>query len=246
MNFRLARPAVLIDINRLPNLSHIDVDGGLVRIGTLARHVSFERPPTTGPLGRLLSIAAKQVGHHPIRVRGTFGGSLAHADPAAEWCLIAVLLDATIVASSLKGSREIAASEFFRTVFTTSLEPIELLMEVRMTDLPTSSRVGFVEFSRRSGDFAVVAAGVALDIENKRVSKARVALAGVGGTPLRATGAEDVLAGQPLNAQLFEEASQTAAADVEPMGDIHGSSEYRRDLVRVLVRRALEQAAGES
>jgi carbon-monoxide dehydrogenase medium subunit len=242
MNFRLARPAVLIDINGVGGIDGIDASSGHLSIGALARHVTLERPVVEGPLGRLLATAAHNVGHLPIRVRGTFGGSLAHADPAAEWCMIASLLDATIVASSVRGQREIPAADFFKTVFTTTLEPDEILTEVRLPRLGPGAEVGFVEFSRRAGDFAIVAASTVLEVADGRISSARVALGGVGGTPLRSPAAESVLTSNAPDDALFEEAGAAAARDVEPMGDIHGSAEYRRDLVRVLTRRALQSS----
>jgi len=241
MNFRLARPSVLVDINRLSSLSYAEPSAENLRIGALTRHVAFESPIVSGPLGALLAGAARHVGHLPIRVRGTFGGSIAHADPAAEWCMIAVLLDATMLAVSKRDERKIAASDFFQTVFTTSLEADELLTEVRLPTLPDTSRVGFVEFSRRAGDFAIVAVAAVVDAADGKIAGARLALAGVGGTPVRARGAEATLAGNGPSPELFRDAAETAAGEVEPIGDIHGDAEYRRDLVRVLTRRALEQ-----
>lgn len=244
MNFRLARPSILIDINRIPDLAYVEPSLETVRIGALTRHSSFESPVVAGPLGELLSKAARHVGHLPIRVRGTFGGSIAHADPAAEWCMVAALLDATMQATSKRGVRQIASSDFFETVFSTSLAPDELLTEVRLPNLQQSSRVGFVEFSRRAGDFAIVAVGAVLDMADGRITGARVALAGVGGTPLRSHGAEAVLIGSNPSTNLFRDAAETAAREVQPLADIHGDAEYRRDLVRALTRRALEQTAG--
>lgn len=245
MNFRLARPALLVDINKVDGLDHVRTEGGTVSVGTLTRHVRLETPIVPGPLGTLLSAAAAKVGHLPIRVRGTFGGSIAHADPAAEWCMLAMLLDAEMVVASSRGRRSISAAEFFRTVFTTALEPEEMLVEVRLPDLAPTCKVGFVEFSRRAGDFAIVAASVVLHMSGEKVEAANVALGGVGGTPLRSPAAENVLSGKSPSRELFVEAGQAAAAAVEPMGDIHGSSEYRQDLVAVLTRRALEHAVGE-
>jgi carbon-monoxide dehydrogenase medium subunit len=242
MNFRLARPGVLVDINRVPGLDGIDAANGTLKIGSLVRHVTLERPITDGPLGRLLATAAHSVGHLPIRVRGTFGGSLAHADPAAEWCMIAALLDATVVASSVRGEREIAARDFFKTVFMTALEPDEILTEVRLPKLGDDARAGFIEFSRRAGDFAIVAASTVLEISGTSITSARVALGGVGGTPVRSPAAEAVLTGASPSDEAFEEAGAAASREVEPMGDIHGSPEYRRDLVRVLTRRALQSS----
>lgn len=247
MNFRLARPAILIDLNRVPGLDRLETSAGKLEIGALVRHVRLESPVNDDPLSGLLNSSARLVGHLPIRVRGTFGGSLAHADPAAEWCLLATVLDAEIVATSVRGQRVIPASEFFRTVFTTALEPDEILSSVRLPLLGKSARAGFVEFSRRAGDFAIVAAMAVLQLEGSRVSAARIGIGGVEGTPLRATTAEGLLVGEEPDRSLIAEAAACAAENSSPMEDIHGSVEYRKDLVRVLVRRAIEAAiSGES
>ena len=245
MNFRLARPAVLVDINRVEELGRLADREGVLRVGSMVRHAVFEQPVDGGPLGRLLSMAARHVGHLPIRIRGTFGGSLAHADPAAEWCVIAVLLDAEIEAAGPGGARRIPASQFFQTVFTTALEPDELLTEARLPKPPPSARVGFQQFSRRAGDFAVAMSAVVIDVQGGEVAGARIALGGVSDRPVRASGAEEILAGGPASQEAFAEAARTAAREVDPIEDIHGSAEYRRDLVRVLTRRALEQAAAQ-
>jgi carbon-monoxide dehydrogenase medium subunit len=246
MNFRLARPAYLIDINRLPGLDNVTSNGETVGIGTLVRHARFESPVVEGPLGRLLATAAVKVGHVPIRVRGTFGGSIAHADPAAEWCMVARLLDATMVASSVRGTREIPAADFFETVFSTSLEPDELLTEVRLPRLGANARVGFAEFSRRAGDFAIVAVSCVLEMTGGTIASARLAFGGVGGTPVRSAEAEAILAGRETSPEVFTEAANAAAERMDPMEDIHGSAEYRRDLVRALTRRVLAQASSGS
>lgn len=245
MNFRLARPAVLVDINRVEELGRLADGGGVLRVGSMVRHAVFEQPVDDGPLGRLLSMAARHVGHLPIRIRGTFGGSLAHADPAAEWCVIAVLLDAEIEAAGPGGARLIPASRFFQTVFTTALEPDELLTEARLPKPPPSARVGFQQFSRRAGDFAVAMSAAVIDVQGGEVAEARIALGGVSDRPVRASGAERILAGGPASHEAFAEAARVAAREVDPIEDIHGSAEYRRDLVRVLTRRALEQAAAQ-
>ena len=245
MNFRLARPSVLVDINRVGELARLTDEGGALRVGSMVRHAAFEQPVDDGPLGRLLSMAARHVGHLPIRIRGTFGGSLAHADPAAEWCVIAMLLDAEMEAAGSGGARRIPAADFFRTVFTTALEPDELLVEARLPKPVPSTRVGFQQFSRRAGDFAVAMAAVALDVRGGRVAEARIALGGVSDRPVRAAGAEEALAGGPAERGALAEAAEAAAREVDPIEDIHGSAEYRRDLVRVLTRRALEQAAAQ-
>lgn len=245
MNFRLARPAVLIDINRVTGLDYLTDDGETLKVGSLVRHAAFEQPVVEGPLGRLLSSAARYVGHFPIRTRGTFGGSLAHADPAAEWCVIATLLDAEIVASSVAGSRSIPASQFFQTVFTTELRPDELLVEARLAKPSPSTRVGFQQFSRRAGDFALAMTAVAIDTRDGEVVDARIAMGGVSDRPVRATGAEEQLKGGPVSHRALVGAAERAAREVDPFEDIHGSAEYRRDLVRALTRRALEEATAQ-
>jgi carbon-monoxide dehydrogenase medium subunit len=242
MNFRLARPATLVDINRLPDLAGVSSNGSRVRIGALTRHRVFETPVVDGPLGPLLSRIAHHIGHLPIRVRGTFGGSLAHADPAAEWCLVAATLDAEIVARRSEGQRSIPAGEFFDTVFTTALQPDELLVEIRLPLLDGTWRLGFEEFSRRAGDFALVMALAALRLENGTVTEARLGIGGAGDRPVRLPQAEGLLVGQAPSEELFREVAETAARGVTPFEDIHASVEYRRDLVRAMTARALRQA----
>jgi carbon-monoxide dehydrogenase medium subunit len=242
MNFRLARPAVLIDINRVPDLSTIVRDGATLRIGALSRHARFERTVTDGPLGTLLPEVARHIAHTPIRMRGTFGGSLAHADPASEWCALALALDATLVAESKRGAREIAAADFFRSIFTTALEPDELLTEIRLPCLDASWRCGFAEYSRRAGDFALAMAIVALRLEDGVIREASIALGGVEGTPLKATSAMALLIGATPSDALLAEAGATAAREVDPTTDMHATAPYRRELVGAMTRRALRQA----
>ena len=244
MNFRLARPEVLVDINHVTELDHLTDDGEAVRIGSLVRHVTFEEPIVDGPVGRLFALTAHHVGHLPIRVRGTFGGSLAHADPAAEWCVIAMLLDAEMVARTASGSRSIPAQQFFHTVFTTDLGADELLVETRLIKLSPSTKVGFQQFSRRAGDFALAMTAATLEICEGEVVDARIAMGGVSDRPIRAGAAEEHLKGGSAGPVAVSEAAELAASGFEAIGDIHGSAEYRRDLVRVLTRRALEQAIG--
>jgi len=242
MNFRLSRPAVLIDINHANELDFISEGDDGTSIGSLVRHVTLERGASKNPVSRLLELAAHHVGHLPIRVRGTFGGSLAHADPAAEWCVIATLLDAEIVARNASGSRTIPASEFFQTIFTTALSPDELLTEARLPAVSPSAQVGFSEFSRRAGDFALTMVAVVLETTDGRVESARIACGGVSDRPVRAPEAERALVGQQLGPDPIRTAAETASEELDPIGDIHGSADYRRDLIRVMTRRALEQA----
>ena len=241
MNFRLARPSVLIDINHINELGFLEIEDGYLKIGALIRHSRFEAPVVEDPLGKLLSIASGSVGHLPIRVRGTFAGSIAHADPAAEWCLIARTVDAYMIASSERGRREIPAESFFEMVFTTALEPDELLTEVWLPLLGPSSHVGFAEFSRRAGDFALVSSAVITWVDNGKILRSSIGVGGLGSRPERATGAEAALLGRRPSEEVFAEAADIAAGEFEPLGDIHGSAKYRRHLVSVLVKRALKQ-----
>jgi aerobic carbon-monoxide dehydrogenase medium subunit len=243
MNFRLARPETLVDINRLEDLARVDVEGSVLRIGALTRHRRLERPVAPGALGEVLPRVARYVGHLPIRTRGTFGGSLAHADPAAEWCLAALVLDAEIVARSAGGQRVIPADGFFDTVFTTALRPDELLVETRLPLLADDESAGFEEVSRRAGDFALVMAMAVLRIVDGRIAGARLGVGGAADRPLRLPEAEAALVGQTPDDAVFEEVAERAAASVRPLEDIHASPEYRRRLVRVLLVRALRQAA---
>lgn len=239
MNFRLARPATLVDINRIGGLDGISTDRGYLEVGALARHRRFETPVEPGPTGRILALAARNIGHLPIRVRGTMAGSLAHADPASEWCVIACTLDAEMVAVSRTGERSLAAGGFFHTVFTTSLTPDELLTTVRIPILGADHRVGFAEFSRRAGDFALVMAAAVVEVKDGVVVSAAIGIGGAADIPVRATEAEHALVGRPAVAESFEAAADVAAASVRTLEDIHASAEYRSDLVRAMTRRAL-------
>jgi aerobic carbon-monoxide dehydrogenase medium subunit len=242
MNFRLARPAVLVDINRIAELDFCIASDGALRIGALTRHLRFERPVTDGPLGPLLADVVRYVAHLPIRVRGTFTGSLAHADPAAEWCVVATTLDAEIRARGPDGERSIPAAAFFRSILTTSLRPDELITEVRLPALGPDWRFGFAEFSRRAGDFALSMALAALRLDGGRIAEARIGVGGAGDRPLRISEAEQVLQGTVPGPEALAEAGAIAAAAVDPFEDLHASVAYRRDLVRVMTKRALERA----
>lgn len=242
MAFRMARPGVLIDINRIPSLAYATAAGDALRIGALARHAWFEKPPVPGPLGRLLPVVAHHVAHAPIRTRGTFCGSLAHADPASEWCATMLALAGTLVLDGPRGRREVAAQDWFRGVFTTAIAPGEMLVEARLPLLGEDWRCGFAEFSRRAGDFALAMAVVAVRIDAGSVRAARIALGGIGGTPVLAPKAAAALVGQPPGAAAARHAAAQAAAECDPQDDIHAPAQYRRDLVGVMVRRALDTA----
>jgi CO/xanthine dehydrogenase FAD-binding subunit len=232
MNFRLARPEHLIDIGRIPGLGTITRDGPALRIGALVTHRAVETADL-GPGFRVLSDAMRWVGHLPIRTRGTVGGSVAHADATAEWCLLAVLLDARIVVEGPAGRREIPATDFFQGVFTTALEPDELIVEVVFPR--PAPRAALAEFAERQGDFAIVAAAVDLDA-------ARVVLGGVAPVPLRVPDAEGVLAAAGAPAEV----GAAAAAAVEVRDEPGASAHYRRALTRTLVERACAEAARRS
>ncbi len=241
MNLRLAQPGALVDIGALPGLDRVKTTNGTVEIGGLVRHVDLERTDLPGPLGRLLRLTAANIGHVPIRTRGTIGGSLAHADPAAEWCVLARALDAEIVLHGPQGERIVPADELFRGYFTTAVESDEILTRIRLPNLGDDHEVGFAEFARRAGDFAIVAVVTVLEMRNDRIASARISLAGVGDTPMRAPAAEAALVGQEPEDVLFVHAAQQVAMEVDPPSDIQATSDDRRDLVRALVRRAFSQ-----
>lgn len=243
MNFRLARPAVLIDINDLSELDDLRADADGLRIGALTRHAAFHRPVVDGALGKLLAKVAGHIAHYPIRQRGTFAGSLAHADPASEWCLVATTLDAVVVAKSARGDRTIAACDFFHGTFTTDLSADELLAEVRLPLLAPCWRTGFYEFSRRAGDFALGMALAALNIDAGVIKDARLGIGGISNRAIRLRKLEDRLVGQRVSPELIDAIARDAWAAVDPLGDIHASPEYRRDLAATAVKRALTEAA---
>ncbi len=242
MAFRMARPSVLVDINRIKALNHVTKEAGRLRIGALARHAAFETPVVDGPLGKLLAQVAHHIAHPPIRLRGTFCGSLAHADPASEWCAAALALEARLLLDSTAGPREVRAEDWFQGVFSTSLSPGEMLREVHLPMLGEDWRCGFAEFSRRAGDFALAMAVAVLRLEDGVIRQPRFALGGIGGQPVLAREAAALLEGHPPSPALFAAAGAAAARHCDPQDDMHAPAEYRRELVAVMVRRALAQA----
>jgi carbon-monoxide dehydrogenase medium subunit len=243
MAFRLARPAHLIDINGVAELARHSRDGHMLSIGAGVRHAAFHRPVTDGEMGRLLSTVVRHIAHYPIRVRGTFCGSIAHADPASEWCLVAATLGAEMVARSKRGQRIIAADDFFQGIMTTALAEDEILTEVRLPIIADQTRFGFVEFNRRAGDFAIVAVLVIYRLADGVIAEARVGIGGAEVRPRRIAEAEATLRGRPPTIATFRSAAEVAADAVDPIEDIQSDAEYRRDLVRTITRRALERAA---
>jgi aerobic carbon-monoxide dehydrogenase medium subunit len=242
MAFRLARPAHLIDINAIAALDGMELRGDKLRIGARVRHAAFHRPVDDGPLGAMLAFVVRHIAHYPIRMRGTFCGSLAHADPAAEWCLVAVALDAELVAVGAGGVRVLAACDFFRGALETALAPEELLREARLPLLSDDTRFGFAEFSRRAGDYALVMALAVLRLENGVIAAPRIGLGGVEGAPRRIGAAEAVLRGEPPGLAVFNAAAAAAAAAVDPLEDPQTDAEYRRELTHAMVYRALTRA----
>jgi len=243
MAFRLAKPAHLIDINGVEALNRLAVEGGKLVIGACVRHAAFHRQVCDGPLGKLLSEVVRHIAHFPIRNRGTFCGSLAHADPASEWALVLAALDGEVLAKSARGERVVAARDFFQGIMTTALSDDELLAEARLPVLAAGTRCGFYEFSRRAGDFALAAALATYRVEGGKIVEPRVALGGVEVSPRRIAEAERALAGAEPGDTAFRAAAAAAAAVVDPLEDIVNTAEFRRDLVLAVTRRALERAA---
>ena len=242
MAFRLAKPAHLIDINGIEGLDRLESDGKTLSIGARVRHAAFHAPVADNPLAALLTYVARHIAHYPIRMRGTFCGSLAHADPASEWCLTAATLDALIVARSQRGTREIAARDFFEGIMSTALAEDELLAEVRLPLLANDAKFGFNEFNRRAGDFAMASSLVTYRIAGGKIAEARVGVGGAEASPRRLEEAEAALNGQAPGDAVFRAAAQAASDAVDPLEDHQTNAEYRRDLVRAVVRRALEHS----
>jgi CO/xanthine dehydrogenase FAD-binding subunit len=242
LNFRLTRPAALVDLNRIDALAYIRAGNGQVRLGAMTRQRAVEFSPVVQKYLPLLDEATRWVGHLPIRTRGTIGGSLAHADPSAEYPAVLTALEGEVVARSPRGERVIGAAELFRTYLTTSLEPDEILTEVRLPAMEAGAGWAFEEFARRHGDFAIVGIAAVVLVEGARCARARLATAGAGPVPVRLRAAEEILEGGDLTDAAIEAAARRAGELVEPDSDIHASADYRRHLTRVLTGRALTRA----
>jgi carbon-monoxide dehydrogenase medium subunit len=240
---RLARPEVLIDINGVAELSGVSVADGWVAIGAMTREYVAEESETVAETVPLLAAALPLIGHEAIRSRGTVGGSLAHADPAAELPAVARALDAEFVVRGQSGERVVPAAEWFEGFLTTSRRPDELLVEVRFPAAGRGAGISFQEVARRHGDFAIVGLAASLTLSEGAISDARLAFAGISDVPVRAVGAEDLLVGQEPSAELFDEAARRATDDIDPPADLNGSSDYRRKVAAALVRRGLRAAS---
>jgi len=239
---RLARPEVLIDINGVAELSGVSAADGWVAIGAMTREYVAEESETVAGTVPLLAAALPLIGHEAIRSRGTIGGSLAHADPAAELPAVARALDAEFVVRGPSGERVIPAAQWFEGYLTTARRPDELLVEVRFPAARPGTGVSFHEVARRHGDFAIVGLAASLVMSGGVIGEARLAFAGVSDVPVRATAAEDLLAGETPSAELFDEAARRATEDLDPPGDLHGSPDYRKTVAAAVVRRGLRAA----
>jgi carbon-monoxide dehydrogenase medium subunit len=242
LNMRLATPRAVIDINRLPGLDVIRLASEGLVIGALARHEAVERSPLVREHAPLLALAMPHVGHEAIRTRGTVGGSLALADPAAELPACAVALDATIRVEGRRGRRGVAAADFFRGIYTTALEPGELITELVVPPAP-GWRSDFQELARRHGDFALAGLAARARVEGDAIAEARLVLFGVGPAPVRAHRAERALAGRRVDADVVAAAQRALAAELDPPGDVHGSPALRRHLAGVLLSRVITRLA---
>ncbi len=243
LNFRVARPRYLIDINGLKDLDYIREEKGELVIGALARERAVEKSALVQKLCPILPKAISYIGHVPIRTRGTFGGTLVHADPSAEIPVVATALGAKMKVAGPSGERVLGADEFFVTYLTSALEPSEILVEARIPAIPPKTGWSFMELSRRYGDFGIVVVAALVTLNDQGICQgANIALGGVFQTPLRAKAAEAVLKGQKITEALIAKAAETAAEATEPESDYHASAEYRKEMAKVFTRRALEEA----
>jgi CO/xanthine dehydrogenase FAD-binding subunit len=242
MNFRLAQPAHLIDINFIDGLDYIKSENGNIKIGCLVRQSRLLNDPLIKQRCPLLAEALNQIGYEQTRNRGTFCGSLAHADPAAELPAVLVALDGVITLRSAAMTRNIAARDFFLSYLTTAISGDEIIVEASLPEMPRRAGSAFMEFARRCGDFAIVGVAVLLALNQDSISDARIALTGVADKPWRERALEEKLIGEKGSGELFDNIGSEVAARIEPGSDIHASESYRRSLARVLTKRALNEA----
>ena len=242
LNMRFVLPDHLVDLNGLEELSYIRQDGATIEIGAMARQRDIEFAEVIAEQYPLISEAIRHVGHRQTRNRGTIGGSLCHLDPAAELPLVACTLDAEIIVDSVRGNRVIPMVGFAASYMTPAIEPDEVVAALRIRSWPEGHGFGFEEFARRQGDFAIVAVAVLLEIgAGNVIRRAAMAIGGIGATPLRMAGVEEKLVGERAGPELFQEAAQLCA-EIEAIGDVHSSADYRRHLAKVLAGRALSKA----
>ncbi len=243
LNFRLAAPSLLVDLRRVPGLDGIARENGALRIGAMVRQRRAEESPELAEACPLLLEALRHVAHPQIRSRGTVGGSIAHADPAAELPGVLVALDGRVLAVGPDGRRWIEARDLYTTFFTTSLAPDEVLTEVELPAVTPRTGAACVEVARRAGDYALCGALAQVTLEEDgSVAEARVALIGVGQRPERARATEDALRGERPDSELVAAAASLAGDGLSPVDDVQATGAYRRHLARVLARRAVERA----
>ena len=242
LNFRLTRPAALVDLNTVAGLAGIREENGRVRLGAMTRQRAIEFSPIVTRRLPLLAEATKLVGHLPIRSRGTIGGSIAHADPAAEYPTVLAALDGDVVVRGPHGERVVKPAEFFQTYLTTTLAPEDIVTEIRLPSMDPHAGWAFEEFSRRHGDFAIVGIAAVVVGEGARCTMARLATAGAGPVPMRLRAAEEILEAEGLGDAAIKAAADRAAELVQPDSDLHASADYRRNLTRVLTERAVRRA----
>lgn len=245
MNFRLARPSHLVDINRLP-LNTIERDGDVMRVGALTRHWQMLESPLLAAHFPAMLDAVHYIGHPTIRRNGSVGGSISHADPTAEWPATAVLTDAEIVLRSRGGERRVSAREFFDSAYVTTIEPGEMLVAIEYPIPPANSTGSFIELAERSGDFALASVGVMIEFEAGAITRAAMVCAGADLIPIRAPEIEDMLIGQALDSPTSEEAGRVFAASLDPSDDHIASADFRRNLIAQLTDRAIRKACGRA
>jgi aerobic carbon-monoxide dehydrogenase medium subunit len=242
LNMRLSEPALLVDIGGIASLRSIERRGDRLYIGALATHSDIEGSPLVAELAPMLAAAAPHIGHRAIRNAGTWGGSLAYADPAAEWPCCLLALDGAVTVRGPAGDRRIRADDFFEDLYTTALRPDELLLGADVPVATTADWFGFDELARRHGDYAVAGLAVAARFQGEIAQQVRLASLGMGATPLRARRTEALLAGKPLTSATIEIALASLKAELEPMADLHHDAVTKRHLASVLARRLLTAA----
>jgi carbon-monoxide dehydrogenase medium subunit len=242
MNFRLVKPSVLVDINRIPGLDRIEPRGDRLALGALVRHRVTATDAVIADRIPVLHHAMKHVAHLTVRNRGTFCGSVCHADPAAEMPMMTLLLNGLVHVSSERGARVVAARDFFVTSLVTSLEPDEMVTEIEVDALPIGTGWAFEEFARRHGDYALAAVAVTMARRDGVASDTRIALMGVGEMPMRMPELEAMIDGRELSDALINEVVEALRAQITPNSDLNGSADYRRHLAGALSRRALSDA----
>ncbi|MGH7905771.1 MAG: FAD binding domain-containing protein [Candidatus Binataceae bacterium] len=247
MNFRLSAPSALIDLNRVAELSYIKEENGRLKFGAMTRQRQIEFSPLVAQKLPLMTEATAFIGHLPTRTRGTIGGSIAHADPSAEYPALVTALDGEMVIRGKSGERTVKPADFFQGFLTTAIQPGEILVEVTIPVTPPKSGWAFEEFARRHGDFAIVevAAMVTLDGGGK-CKAARLAASGVGATPVKLREVEEIIEKNGLGERALDEAASRASELVDPTTDLHASADYRRHLTRVLTKRALARAVARA